>query len=236
MGYNSGDTYEEEIFNICSFKGIVPPGSNRAGADGNMPDLQVVNNSQLINVEIKNSSNPDYGQRKLDYNINTNTWRWAKSDKVSKLYEDLNLIEYIDKSFVPIWYRKRIKVNERYQSRPYCEYYYSDFKADQKSFEHPNIPIVNEALFAYYKNKNTYYIQIEDSGFYYLSEDFYNLEVPQFDGRLTLRFRLKHAGHTKQPPHACQFLGALKLRDKPTLSPYNLEENPKQKFPFINPF
>lgn len=234
MGYNSGDTYEEKLFSICLKKGLISKGSQRAGADGNRPDLEINFNNHCINIEVKNNKNPDYGQKKLDYNIQTNSWGWAKPDKISRFYEELNLLDKINNEFIPIWYSKRIKIDGRYQNKPGEHYDINDFKSDQRNFENPNIEIPNEALFTYYEQKQTFYIQIEDSGFYYLRKDAFNLGVPKFDGKLTLRFRVKHAGHTKNPPHSCQFLGALKLSKKPTFSTHNLEGILGQTFPFKN--
>ena len=235
MGYNTGDTYEEKIFNICKDKKILPEGSSRAGAAGNKADIIFIHNQKNISLEVKNSMNPDYGQKKLDFNSTTKNWNWVGDDVISKFYTELNLTKNIDNNFEPIWYKKRHKVDGKYQVFNNQIYTMEDFKSDQTKFNNPNIKIALEALFKYYSMKNTYYIQIEGSGFYHLEKDAANIGTEQFDGEVTLRLRVKHAGHTKNPPHACQFLGALKLSKKPTFSKYNLEENLEQLFPAITP-
>ena len=61
MGYNRGDTYEEHIYEISKNKGIVPPGSSRAGAAANAPDLLFRHLGKDYKLEIKhNITNPDY--------------------------------------------------------------------------------------------------------------------------------------------------------------------------------
>jgi hypothetical protein len=48
-----------------------------------------------------------------------------------------------------------------------------------------------------------------------------------------MRFRVKHLGHTKHPPHGCQFMAVLKQSKPATISKFNLEENTNQVFPKI---
>ena len=235
MGYNTGDTYEEKIFNICKDKNILPVGSSRAGAAGNKADIIFIHNQNNIFLEVKNSKNPDYGQKKLDYDSVTKNWMWVGDDDISKFYTELNLASNIDKKFEPIWYKKRHKVNGKYKAFANEIYTMEDFKSDQSSFKKANIEIPLKALFKYYGIKNTFYIQIEGSGFYHLEKDIGNIGTDKFDGEVSLRLRCKHSGHTNNPPHACQFLGALKLSKKPTFSKYDLEENLEQLFPPIIP-
>lgn len=234
VGYNSGDDYEEKIYDICKDKKIIPLNFYRAGAAGNKADIIFVHLGKEYNLEIKNMQNPDYGQKKLDYDLSKKVWSWVnENDPISIMYTKLGLINNIDENFIPIWYQKRQKVDGKYTSVPGKTYSLEDFKMDQSKFNYPLKKVPLETLFEYYSNKNTYYIQVEGSGFYHLKKDVANLNTPQFDGDISLRFRLKHAGHTKHPPHSCQFLGALKLTKKPTKSKYNLEDIEGQSFPKI---
>jgi len=232
MAYkNTGDIYEEKIFNLCEVNGIIAPGSTRAGAESNAPDIKFLHRNRIYKLEVKNNKGPDYGQKRVHFDPSNHQWSWAANDKVTEFYNALNLLNLIDKNFIPIWYQKRIKVAGKYTEK--SEYTMSDFKSDQTNFENAKNPVPTDALFKYYSNRNTFYIQIEGSGFYYLEKDIASLNVPQYDGKLSIRFRVKHTGHTKHPPHACQFLGALKQEILPTPSSYNLESNSTQKFPNI---
>ena len=129
MGYNTGDTYEEKIFNICKDKNILPVGSSRAGAAGNKADIIFIHNQNNIFLEVKNSKNPDYGQKKLDYDSVTKNWMWVGDDDISKFYTELNLASNIDKKFEPIWYKKRHKVNGKYKAFANEIYTMEDFKS-----------------------------------------------------------------------------------------------------------
>lgn len=231
MGFNTGDTYEEKIYQICLTKNIIPKGFKRAGASANNADIQIIHKSRILNIEVKNNKNPDYGQRIIHYNPINKNWYWGKKDEVSELFEGANLRDHINPNFEPVLYKKRKKGELSYQivnDQPYTE---EDFKFDQKSFEKPNIKVSNEALFLYYRKRNVFYIQIEDFGFYHLESDIASLGTTQFDGELSFRFRLKV--HSSKPRHNCSFFGIMKLAKKPTLSKFNLEESLRQQFPTI---
>ena len=66
MGYNKGDTYEEKIFDIFKNKGLLKPGTLRAGAGGK-PDIMFLHNGKEYNLEAKENQGADYGQNILFY-------------------------------------------------------------------------------------------------------------------------------------------------------------------------
>jgi len=233
MGYNTGDTYEEKIFNICNENKIMAVGSKRAGAAGSAPDLKFLHLANEYKLEIKNDMNPDYGQRRIHFNPQDGTWNWATDDSVTDFYKELNLLGNIDKNFLPIWYRKRVK-NQKGRYSKVVEYTLEDFKNDQSTFENAGNKVPTQTLFNYYAKRDTFYIQIEGSGFYHLKEDVALLGTQQYDGTLTMRFRVKHAGHSKNPPHSCQFMGVLKQETLPSKSKFNLEPSLGQSFPNIS--
>ena len=231
MGYNTGDSYEEKIFEICKEKGITPLGSTRAGASANKADVEFVNSGIVYKLEVKNDQNPDYGQRRLHYDPNTKIWNWAVNDAVSQFYDSLGVLGHIDPAFSPIWYQKRRKVGNIYKYFQGATYSEHDLRADQQGFENSSNPISIKALFNYYKKRNTHYIQIEGSGFYHLDSDIANLGTPQYDGSVTIRFRLKR--HSSTPIHSCSFFAVLKEERKPTKSPFNIQTSKDQTFPPI---
>jgi len=178
VGYNRGDKYEEKITNILIDKNILPKEYKRAGAS-NQPDIEIDINQKKFNVEIKAKGHADYGQSFLKWEKNSG-WNWSVVNETTKLYEKLRIIEkYIDKDFKPKRFTKeKLSITDEDRKDDYA-------KIDKKVV----IPI--SALFEYYKEKNCYYIQIEGSGFYHLSEDIAKLGTIQFDGKLILRLRVK---------------------------------------------
>ena len=230
MGYNKGDTYEEHIFNTCYENGVIPQGFSRAGAAANKPDLVIRHYDKDYKVEIKGSNllTPDYGQRRIHYNPTSKIWVWAKQDELSKYYDDIiNIKANISLSFDPIWYKKRAIPDGKnlYSAINGLEYTFDDRSYDQSTFNLDKITLPdNEALFLYYKLKNTHYIQIDKLGLYHLDKDVANLGTQQFDGRTHFRFRVKIKG-SSHPAHTCQFLGVIKLKNAnaPTLSKFNLD-------------
>lgn len=236
MGYNTGDTYEEKIFEICKKKGITPVGSTRAGAS-NKADVEFLHLGKTYKLEVKNNMNPDYGQKRIHLDVSRNVWFWAKPDTVTQFYNQLNVTSFINAQLTPIWYQKK-KPNATFKrwhnNSNTSAYDLADLKFDQRNFEH-KICIPLQSLFTYYKHRNTYYIQIEGSGFYHLDSDIANLGTQQYKGELFLRFRVKHTGHSRGSADKCQFMAVLKQKTKSEPSRYNLETNSEQPFPNINP-
>ena len=154
--YNKGDKYEADVFNICSRKGLIPTDSKRAGADAEKADVVVnhLGSNYKIEVKDKNSRNPDYGQRRVHYDPKEKVWSWAKDDEVSQFYNELGLLNHIDRNINPIWYQKRQK-NHKGRYFAVEEYTFADFKSDQATFEKSGIRIPVQTLFVYYKRRDT---------------------------------------------------------------------------------
>ena len=223
-GYNKGDIYEDKIHKILIKKNFINKESSRAGAS-DRADIEVIYNNKNIRIEVKADENADYGQKSIKWSKEKG-WTWAKSDKVTKFYEEIKIIEnYINKKFIPRKFTKeRLKITQ------------ADKSYDQKNFEKPKIEIPLETLFNYYKIKNVYYIQLENYGFYHLSEDKLNLNTKMFDGKMVLRLRAKTI-HSKDKkgnltPWNYNFYGVLKMLKKPTPSNFDLEEKDNKEFPF----
>lgn len=61
-GYNRGDRYESEIFEILVARNLIAIDTKRGGAR-NLADIQISYNSQIINLEVKADTEADYGQK-----------------------------------------------------------------------------------------------------------------------------------------------------------------------------
>ena len=237
-GYNEGDKYEDKIAKILIDKKILPIGYVRAGAS-DKADVEINFKRKIIKIEIKADQNADYGQKYLKWD-KTDKWSWVANDNVTKMYDKMNIIEnYINKDFVP---KKFTKEQNKIST--------ADKRNDQKEFEKQNIIIPLETLFEYYSEKNCYYIQLENCGFYHLKEDIMSLGTSQFDAIITLRLRAKTINTTKKiykkdtngkkirtdtgipTPWNYGFLGVIKMYKKPSLSQYDLEELDGREFPF----
>ena len=223
-GYNKGDIYEDKIHKILIKKNFLTKDSLRAGAS-DRADIEVKYNKNKVRIEVKADQNADYGQKSIKWS-SQNGWRWAKSDKVTKFYEEIGIIEnYINKNFIPRKFTKeKLKITQ------------ADKTFDQQSFEKPKIEIPLKTLFDYYKLKNVFYIQLENCGFYHLSEDKLNLKTRMFDGKMVLRLRAKTI-HSKDKnsnltPWNYNFYGVLKMLKRPSPSNFDLEERDNKEFPF----
>ncbi len=237
-GYNKGDKYEDRITNILINKKLLPENYLRAGAS-DKTDVDFICNKKNFNIEIKADENADYGQKYLKWN-NKNGWSWVKNDSVTDMYNNMKIIEkYIDNSFIP----KKFTIDQ-----PNFEL--KDKKYDQNKFERPEIEIPLKTLFEYYEQKNCYYIQLQNFGFYHLKKDINSIGTQKFDGIIKLRLRAKTINSTKKiykknknekkiridtkisTPWNYSFLGVIKMTKKPSVSNFDIEELDERTFPF----
>ena len=211
---NKGVEYEEKIRNILICKKILP-----MNLKGN--DVGFVHNRIDYYVEVKNTSAPDFGQKRVRWTQGTG-WYWAKEDVVTELYDKYNILDEINPKFIP-----------RRHSKPQHKITNRDKIYNQKKFEKGGIIFENSSiLYDYYARKNCHYIQIEDLGFYYLGDDLAKLGVPQFKPVLKLRFRAKT--HHSHPIYTYSFFVVIQIKDKIEKSNFDLE-NKTGVFPKITP-
>jgi hypothetical protein len=220
MGENKGLQYENDVRQILIAKGLLPdfmidkPSSHDAG---------FIHNKKVYFLEIKNKTAPDYGAKKIIYNPTTKAWEWNEIDLMSVVFDKIGVLNKI-KQFEP---RKHVKPDSLI-TKPDKEY-------DQTQFE-GTIPL-NEAtcancLYEYYAQKNCFYIQIENKGFYHLLDDPAGLNVPKFTPVVSLRLRAKT--HTSAPDYNYSFRVVIQAsRRTIPFSTQDIEEKTGRNFPSI---
>ncbi|MFN5862418.1 MAG: hypothetical protein ACK451_10625 [Pseudanabaena sp.] len=219
MGYNKGDNYEQNIFDLLSSKGLIATGSTRGGA-GNATDIKFLYNSQEYNLEVKLDLEADYGQKMLRWD--NGIWGWCVDDAVTAFYTSVGVLDIVNaKNLIPNRYsilRDEITVQQK--------------KQDQKAFE-DKLEIDINSLYDFYSDKNCYYIQIGGYGFYHLKRDILHLGTPQLNCKMNLRLRAK-TNHSN-PVYKYSFYAFLKVdkKDKPQKSFYDLEQKDGRIFPPI---
>ena len=219
MGYNKGDNYEQNIFDLLTSKGIIAIGSTRGGA-GNSTDIKFLHNFQQCNLEVKLDLEADYGQKMLRWN--DGIWSWCVDDAVTSFYTSVGVLDIVNaKNFIP----------NRY-SIPRDEITMQHKKQDQKAFE-DKVEIDINSLYDFYGGKDCYYIQIGRYGFYHLKQDLLSLGTPQFDCKMKLRLRAKTI-HSS-PVYKYGFYAVLKVdkREKTKKSCYDIEQREGREFPPI---
>lgn len=219
MGYNKGDSYEQNIFDLLNARGLLALNSTRAGA-GNSIDIKFLHNFQEYNLEIKLDLEADYGQKMLKWD--NGIWRWCVDDAVTSFYTSVGVLDIINaKNFIPNRYsilKEEITTQQKNE--------------DQRAFE-DKVEIDINSLYDFYGGKDCYYIQIGGYGFYHLKQDVLSLGTPQFDCRMKLRLRAKTI-HSS-PVYKYGFYSVLKVdkKEKPKKSHYDIEEKDRRTFPPI---
>ena len=219
--FNQGDEYEHQIYQICCESHILPAGFKRAGASAFEPDIVFIHKGQQYSLEVKADKGADWGQKMCKWDENTG-WQWNVVDNTTKLYDELGMLNKIDPNFVP----RKFSLNRDTITL-------KDKRFDQENFERPNIECPIEALFNYYAERDCYYLQFQNYGFYHLKKDIAKLGTQQFNGTITFRFRAKTI-HS-EPVYKYGFYGVLKLREKPDLSSFDINERENAEFPEIYP-
>jgi len=214
MPKNLGQKYEDRIREILKSKNLLP--KLLKGNDAGFKHRNV-----RFYIEVKNVNAPDYGQKGLIWS-QMEGWQWRKPDKVTDFYDSLGVIKKIDPSCKP----RRYTVTAHQLTA-------LDKEFDQKSFEKSGIELFGlDCLYEYYANKDCYYIQVEDLGFYYLKKDIANLVVPQFKPTLTLRLRAKT--HHSYPIYKYSFFAVINAHTAGVYrSTYDLEESTGDFPPFV---
>jgi hypothetical protein len=122
MGYNKGDNYEQNIFDLLTSKGLIATGSARGGA-GNSTDIKFLCNFQEYDLEVKLDLGADYGQKMLRWD--DGIWSWCVDDPVTAFYTSVGVLDIVNaKNFI----------SNRY-SIPRDEITMHHKKQDQKAFE-----------------------------------------------------------------------------------------------------
>ena len=219
MGYNKGDTYEQEIFERLAAKNLIVIDSTRGGS-GNLADIKFLHNFQEINLEVKLDLEADYGQKMLRWN--NGIWSWCVDDSITSYYTSVGVLNHINnKNFIPNRYsitKDEITLQQK--------------KQDQKAFE-DKLEIDINTLYDLYGSKTCFYIQIGGHGFYHLKQDVLSLGTPQLDCKMQLRLRAKTI-HSA-PIYKYGFYAVLKVNKKvkPKKSHYDIEEKDGRIFPPI---
>ena len=216
MGYNKGDNYEQNIFDLLTARGLIAIGSTRAGA-GNTTDIKFLHDFQEYNLEVKLDLEADYGQKMLKWD--NGIWSWCVDDAVTLFYTSVGVLDIVNaKNLIPNRYsiaRDEITTQQKNQ--------------DQKAFE-DKVEIDINSLYDFYGSKNCYYIQIGGYGFYHLKQNILSLGTPQFDCRMKLRLRAKTI-HSS-PVYKYGFYAVLKVdkKKKPKKSCFDIEQKDGREF------
>ena len=234
MGYNDGDSYEAQIFEILRDKGVLKHGEKRAGAAGNKSDAVFVHNGKEYNLEIKRNETADFGQKYLRWE--KNKFVWSVDDSATKLYTKCGILDFANN----VESAKLFLTNKIMKKRE--DITKMDKYEDLKFFDMKlKIPQEDDLLAQFYNEKEIYYIQIgthqkKTCGFYHLGSDPAGLGTRRFDGYMLVRLRAKPI-HSK-PVYNYGLQVTLKYIPKlksASPSQFDMEERDSLVFPPITP-
>jgi hypothetical protein len=185
---NKGKDYEKKVFRLCDQRGCIFPGTSNAGG-GSGADICLIHNNKPLNIECKYAG-ADWGQESLKYS--NHKWSWTNDDATTQYYESINMIEKINKDFVPYNAPQANMTSSQWTKEKEKIIGVNEKNHDQKGIEKAHIPLdFLEPLVKFYNSKNCYYLQLSKHGLYHLGKDKYELGTPEFDGTIDFRFRAK---------------------------------------------
>ncbi len=225
MPLNEGQKYEIKINQILEDKGIFP-----LQLKGNLEgrDSAFKHKGIIYYLELKNKVAPDFGQKALTWN-RRDGWVWSTPDDVTEMYDEMKVRDQIPKDFKPNLFTVALKdFKQSHQVR--------DREGFSKIIDIPDGS--KNALHKFYANKQVFYIQMEDRGFYYLQKDLArlkdlaNLELAQFNPQLYLRLRVKPRSDKNPMDYAFWAVIRVRARTIPVTN-FDIEEKRGKKFPPI---
>jgi len=189
---NKGFVYESKVNANLKKAKLLTPGFVAAGADSNAPDAKIRYQGRDYKIEIKLDTKVDFGQGSLDYNVDSGLWslggaKTVAAEQMRQFLESIGVVKIVNKKWGP-------KGAPRKYTVPYKLYKKQDVEYDYETFKDEFIDIPSNAVSKYYNSKDTYYIQIGKSGFYYMGKDPAKLGLPEFNLKLKLRIRIKRGG------------------------------------------
>ena len=230
MAGQQGFLYEGRVFNKLKSKNLVPPGVTPAGANPNKADAVFLYKKVPHNLEIKLDLATDFGQGTLNYK--NGAWELGgvqEFTKAGKPIAGFEAAEEMRNILNAVGAVQFTNTSWGYQGAPNKgtvenkDLTVAMERDDYRRFKDKFLSVPLSSLFNYYAAKNTYYIQIGGYGMYYMSSNPANLPVPQFNGSMKLRIRLKRGSST--PIYNYRFTTALQVIQKPTKSKFDIDSS-----------
>lgn len=196
MAGEAGRQYERDVYNRMNRAGVVPEGFSVAGTNPHAPDMQFLSNGGLTyNLELKNDTPGllDFGQGTLQYT--GSSWelsgdKTAAAEKMRDLLRGLGVLNVVTTRWTAVPHKRtRQSVTK------------AEAIQDIINFPDINAPANVSDVISYYNRKDTFYIQIEKLGLYYMGSNPANIpEIPQLSGSFEVRVRRKPTGSTREDP------------------------------------
>ena len=223
MSNNTGGfEYEEKVLNCLKQSKISGNIVSSAGSDSKNPDADFVVGGQNYLLEIKKDDSAQMGGTSVQYSDGEFTLVSkhvdaltksallaeldAKKSSIDKMLKDLNCTQF------PLTCNKD-----------------SWTDAKNKGLLKPINGVVKrdlQFLVDHYKSKGVHYIQIGDSGLFYLDENPANLPIPKLEGEMNIEIRAGRSGSYRVSTGAKMVSGGLRVQGRLKVkqtSPFTLD-------------
>ena len=181
MAGEGGRAYEQDLYNKMKDAGVVPEDFTPAGSDSAAPDMQFYAKNEPWNLELKNSSSLlDFGQSVIEYS--GSSWRLSGTNPVMvELLRGLGVETIVNEN----WGEPHKKTRQSVTVQEAIE--------DVQNFRDKYVTDISvNNVIRYYNSKNTYYIQIEGRGLYYMGSNPADIpEIEELSGTYKVRLRRK---------------------------------------------
>ena len=250
---NTGVLYEQYLYSFYRDRGMIPAGFTPPKMGGHGIDLKLFMRNYNINkfitkkasktltgisfagdnigmevgIELKLSSEDDYGSSALSYNYDNKEWlltgrNTEENIENRKLLKSANVIQTINS----VWKKRGAPKRFRYRSGVPPTLPRDAMEYDKANFPETlvTMPNIASACANYYTAKQCHYININDNGLYYFNQDPLGLigryGIKRFSDSVSsmgVRFRPKQGG-------SFGFAVAMKITGTVTSSPVNLND------------
>ena len=250
---NTGVLYEQYLYSFYRDRGMIPAGFTPPKMGGHGIDLKLFMRNYNINkvitkkasgafigipfagdnigmevgIELKLSSQDDYGSSALSYNYDNKEWlltgkNTEENIENRKLLKSANVLQTINS----VWKKRGAPKRFRYRSGVPPTLPRDAMEYDKANFPETlvTMPNIASACANYYTAKQCHYININDNGLYYFNQDPLGLVgrygIKRFSDSVSsmgVRFRPKQGG-------SFGFAVAMRITGTVTSSPVNLND------------
>ena len=182
MAGEGGRRYEQVLYRKMNRAGVVPEDFTPAGSDSAAPDMKFYAKNEIWNLELKNASSLlDFGQSVIEYS--GSSWRLSGTNTVMVgLLRGLGVETIVNENWGEPHKRTRQSVTVQ------------EAIEDVQNFGDEYFSVDVNNVIRYYNSKNTFYIQIEGRGLYYMGSNPAGIPaIPELSGSYKVRLRRKPA-------------------------------------------
>lgn len=211
---SAGLEYEVQVFEAMRDSGVegLDPGKAPIGGFSNVGsgDIEATYNDEPFNIEVKLSMKDQMGGGSLQYDRATKSFTPSPKLSASGEPDDIQLLmdateikipdidAYLD--FLKTQEPKDVHAEYADIGIPFVASYDARNEAKKQGYQKAvqnYVKLESRYIKKLYNGKNVFYIQVGGAGLFYMTENPFNLPIPEFEGEINVEIRIGYAGDSQ---------------------------------------